>query len=118
MHKREELASFRTLANPCGLIIPIVIDDGDCFPAEVRRMQWHPFHTFANPFIRTDSPKQEALAEVLRERICPMVERALNKAPDFDPAWEQIAHKQFEHMFCIKTPIQRSVPPFVLPNLP
>lgn len=66
MHYREQAAKFRTLANPAGLIIPLVIDDGDCFPKEVQAMQAEPLHKFANPFIRIDSPKQEALAEILK----------------------------------------------------
>jgi hypothetical protein len=117
MHKREELANFRTPTNPGGLIIPVIIDDGHCFPVEVRKMQSERFHNFANPFIRPDSPKQEALAEFLRERVCPMIERTLETVPNFDPAWEQIAHKQFEHMFRIQTPVQNSIPPLVLPSL-
>lgn len=118
MRKREELTSFRTPVNPCGLIVPVVIDDGSRFPMEVQKMQLEPLHRFANPFIRPDSPKQEALAETLRERVCPVIERALDKVPDFDPSWEQIAHKQFEHMFQIQTQVQSSVPSLMLPQLP
>jgi hypothetical protein len=118
MHKREELTNFRTSSNPAGLIVPVVIDDGTSFPAEVRKMQSEPLNPFANPFMRIESPKQEELAEVLKQRVCPTVERALNRAPAFDPGWEQLAHKQFEHMFRIQTPIQSSVPALVLPSLP
>lgn len=81
-------------------------------------MQAEPLHKFANPFIRIDSPKQEALAETLKDRVCPMIEKALNKVPVFDPAWEQIAHKQFEHMFQIHVQAQTTVPSLILPQLP
>jgi hypothetical protein len=73
-------------------------------------MQAEPLHKFANPFIRSDSPKQEALAEVLKDKLCPMVEKALAKVPAFDPGWERIAHKQFENMFQILVQAQTTVP--------
>lgn len=118
MHKREQLAKFRTADNPSGLIIPVVIDDGECFPLEVQAMQGEQLHAFANPFIRIDSPKQEALAEVLRDRLCPVIEQALPKVPPFDPAWGQMAHAQFENMFRIHVQTQTTVPSLMLPNLP
>lgn len=94
MHHREKVGKLRTSGNPWGLIIPVVIDDGNCFPAEVQAMQGEPLHAFANPFMRPDSPKQEAMADVLRNKLCASIERALAATPPFDPAWEQIAHKQ------------------------
>lgn len=118
MHERERSLGFRSGTNPAGLIIPVVIDDGDCFPIEVKAMQCQPFHEFANPFIRVDSPKQEALAEVLRNGLCPAIDKALKSIPPFDPAWEQIAHKQFENTFRIQTQTQISLPPLMLPQLP
>jgi hypothetical protein len=68
---RQLLRKFRTPENPYGLVIPVVIDDGDSFPMEIQVMLFESLHEFAHPFLRIDSPKQEALAEVLRERICP-----------------------------------------------
>lgn len=117
MHHREQLMKFRTPANPAGLIIPAVIDDGETFPVEVQAMQGEPLHEYANPFIRIDSPKQEALADILRGRLCPAIERALQSAPAFDPAWEQLAQKQFEHTFRIHAQVQTAMPSLVLPNL-
>jgi hypothetical protein len=118
MHHREQLTKFRTPENPSGLIIPVVIDDGESFPQEVKAMQGEPLHKFANPFIRIDSPKQEDLAEVLKEKLCPIIEMALTKVPGYDPAWEQLAHKQFENMFRIVAQRQTTVPSLVLPPLP
>ena len=70
MHHREKSKNFRCAANPWGLIVPVVIDDGNCFPPEVQAMQGEQLHAFANPFIRPDSTKQEAMAEVLRNKLC------------------------------------------------
>jgi hypothetical protein len=115
MHHREKTGNFRTAANPWGLIIPVVIDDGNCFPPEVQAMQGEPLHEFANPFMRPDSPKQEALAEVLRNKFCDSIERAIESTPPYDPEWETLAHKQFEGMFQIHMQSQKTVPSLVLP---
>lgn len=118
MCRREKLVQFRTADNPSRLIIPMTIDDGDCFPPEIRAMQCEQLHQFANPFIRTDSPKQEDFTERLREKVCPMIEQALATVPDFDPAWEGIAHEGFENLFRISTQAQLKVPALVPPRLP
>jgi TIR domain-containing protein len=118
MHRREQMSGFRTHANPFGLIIPVVIDDGDCFPPEVQAMQAEPLHQYANPFIRIDSPKQEELAEVVKTKLCPMIEKALLNVPTFDPTWEEIDHKHFENMFQIQVKTQTTVPSLLLASLP
>src|ERR1043166_6642420 len=56
MYRRELDNNFRSATNPSGLIVPIVIDDGISFPPEIQAIQGEPFHDFANPFIRMDSP--------------------------------------------------------------
>lgn len=115
MHHRETTGNFRTAKNPWGLIIPVIIDDGDCFPLEVQAMQGEPLHVFANPFMRPDSPKQEALAEVLKNKLCASIEQALEAVPPYDPTWEGLAHKQFEGMFKIHMQSQKIAPSLVLP---
>ena len=118
MHEREKLTQVRTAENRMGLFIPLVIDDGDCFPAEVQGMQRESLHKFANPFIRPDSPKQEEFAETLKDRVCPMIEKALIKVPVFDPEWGRIACDQFDHLFKIHLQSQTTVPSLTLPPLP
>ena len=85
MSARERAAGLRTQGNPGGLIVPLVIDDGDLFPAEIQAIQSERIHNFANPFMRPDSPRQEELAEIIRTRVCPSVERMLQSVPEFDP---------------------------------
>lgn len=114
MHHREQLARSGGGLNGHGLIIPVVIDDGECFPAEVQEMQCQKLHDFANPFIRIDSTRQEELAEVLRRNVCPVIERALKHIPDYDPKWEEIAHGQFKNTFKINVQAQKTVPSLVL----
>ncbi len=115
MYHREQITNFRTLKNPNGLIIPVVIDDGECFPKEIQAMQWEPLHKFANPFIRIDSPKQEQLAEVIKSKICPTIEKALTNTPPFDPSWEKVSCDEFMNMFEIAKQSQKTVPSLRLP---
>ncbi len=117
MYHREQLAKLRTRENPKGLIIPIVIDDGDCFPNEIKEMHPKKMHKFANPFIGRETKEQMELAEFLRINVCPIIDEALKRVPPYDPNWETIAHDQFEDKFRIKIQEQSSVPSIKLSNL-
>lgn len=110
MHHRERSEHLRTTSNPWGLIIPVIIDDGDCFPMEIRQMQSEGIHEYANPFMRSDSPKQEALAERLRTRLCPAICTAMHQVPPFNPEWERMAHDGFSSMFEVHAQAQTAVP--------
>lgn len=118
MLERERANSLRNATNPFGLIIPIIIDDGECFPPEIQAMTGEALHEFANPFIRVDSPKQEALAEVLRTKVCPAIEKLLFRVPDYDPNWEKMAYKHFEALFQIQVKPQVTIPSLKLPQIP
>ena len=109
MHHRETQLGYRTAAKPDALILPFVIDDGQTFPPEVQAMQGEPIHNFANPDMRIDSPRQEEFTEHLR-RWCPRVLTALNSIPTFDPAWETLAHENFNEMFRIHMASQKTLP--------
>src|ERR1700693_2953450 len=110
MYQRERELGRRSAENPVGLILPVIIDDGDRFPPEVRAMQAEKFHQFANPFMRVDSPRQEAFTECLR-RWCPIIEQALLSAPPFNEAWETRAYDdQAKEMFRIEIMAQKTLP--------
>lgn len=115
MHHRELTGKYRTPENPWGLIIPVIIDDGNCFPPEVQAMQAEQLHLYANPFMRPDSPMQEAFAEAIKNKLCASIERALAASPPYDPTWEKLAHKQFEGVFRIHMQTQKTVPSLILP---
>jgi hypothetical protein len=118
MCAREKETGFRTKENPSGLIIPLINDDGNQFPAEIQEIQSQGLHNFANPFMRPDSPKQEELAEVLRTLVCPIIERMLQSVPEFNPEWETHAHERFQEMFRIQAQQQLTVPSLTLPRTP
>ena len=72
-------------------------------------MQAGKIHSFANPYMRGDSQRQEDFAEHLRE-WCPRVETALQHVPPFDLEWDQLAYNQFNEMFRIKVAAQKTLP--------
>ena len=110
MLDREQKTGFRCQANPSGLILPIVIDDGDCFPPEISAIQSkQQFHEFANPDMCLGTPTQERFTGAIKAWT-PDIEMALQHAPPFDPNWEHVAHDQFLNLFKIRTQTQTTVP--------
>jgi hypothetical protein len=117
MHHREKERRYRTVDNENVLILPLVIDDGKSFPPEVQKMQAEDIHDFANPFMQANSRNQEEFTEWLR-KWCPRVVNAVETVPQFETAWEQLGHDQFNEMFRIKSETQRTLPSLSLLPIP
>lgn len=115
MYERERKLNYRSISKPDVLILPFIIDDGSCFPAEVQDIQSESIHEFANPFMCKDSPRQENFAQHLRT-CCGRIEGALQSAPPFDPAWENENFNYFKDMFRIKLDAHKIVPSLSLPT--
>jgi len=47
MMYRERKLGYRTTANPGGIVLPIVVHDGEYFPETARKMQWLDCNEFA-----------------------------------------------------------------------
>jgi hypothetical protein len=109
MVEREKQSQLRTPQQPEGLILPFVIDDGDSFPPEVQAMQAEKIHEFANPWILPTSPRHEEFTQRLHD-WCPCVERALQRVPSYDSAWEQLARERFQDQFRIRIAAQTTLP--------
>jgi len=108
---RLELALMhhRAINQSASIILPFIINDGDCFPPEIQAIQSVSIHDFANPYMLTNSPRQEDFAEHLKA-CCPRIHDALATVPQFDPAWDNIARDQFSELFKIKMQAQITVP--------
>lgn len=109
MYEREQKLNYRSIKNPEALILPFIIDDGDCFPIEIQAIQSESIHKFANPFMRKGTPSHANFAERLRT-CCGRIENAIQSAPPFDPAWENENYDHFKEMFRIKLPAHKIVP--------
>ena len=91
------------------LILPFVLNDGDSFPAEVRAIQSVGIHRFANPTWRPETRRHAKFSDVIFKH-CPDIERALNEAPRFQPAWEEFSLQGFQEMFDFQVQEQTVVP--------
>ena len=109
---RLELALMhhRAMGNPARMILPFIIDDGECFPEEIQKIQSVPIHDFARPYMRHDSPMREQFAEFLQVSCCPDIKTAIQAVPPFNPAWEEIAHEKFGESFRITMQAQTTIP--------
>lgn len=102
MHHRFETFGGR-------LIFPIIIEDGDRFEPKVLAIQSQRIHDYSNPWLCINTPKYEEFTEKIRSWV-PSISAAIQSAPAFDPSWGQFHRSQFEHLFILNTPTQRTVP--------
>ncbi len=105
------LARRQSLTNSLGpppLILAIVIHDGDDIDTSLADIQRFPLQKYSNPWIAEGS----SVAEVLSMRIQEFsghVVHALNRVPDYDPSWPDLATKEFLGVFANRT-VQRELP--------
>ena len=110
MRHREKQLDFRTAGNPNGLILPVIINDGDRFPDEVKEIQGKKIHKFAQPCMCLNTPLQENFAELLKNDFCPEIESALENVPAHDSAWQDFVYDQFKEQFKAAAAKQTKVP--------
>ena len=116
MYHRQKERRYRAVDEEHVLILPLVIDDGESFPPEVQEMQRFERipREFTNPFMRPDSRRQEEFADWLMSTCRERVIDALDKVPQFQAGWGQVAHDQFKEMFRIKIGAQKTLPKLAL----
>jgi hypothetical protein len=98
MRAREQACGFGSVAQPGCLIVPVVLHDGEDFPPAVRHIQRADFKEVANVRIAKGSARAEQLADAVRHWV-PEVKNAVMRAPDFDPAWRNIAAAELIETF-------------------
>jgi hypothetical protein len=94
MRAREDACGHGTPNQPGGLIVPVVIHDGEDFPLEVRHIQVADFQDIVNVHMAPNSATAEELARRVA-KWAPDVRAAVHRAPEFDPAWISIAATSF-----------------------
>jgi hypothetical protein len=98
MMAREKLLNFRTKDQPHGLIVPVIIHDGEDFRDVLRPIQ--PFEicelTFLN--LSPTCPKAQKLEGVIKQ-IAIRVAQAIRLAELFNPNWEDIVCDEFMKLF-------------------
>lgn len=86
---RENQLGYRTIKNPRGLILPVIVHDGESFPEFAKRMQSLNCKDFAR--IGEGFKKTERYVE-FQDRIIPWsreVANIITHAPTWQPKWRE-----------------------------
>jgi hypothetical protein len=94
MRAREEACGLVNVQKPEGLILPVILHDGEDFPADVRHIQCAQFQDVVNLRMATGSFVAERLDSRVRDWV-PDVRSAIARAPVFDPNWRQLTAIRF-----------------------
>lgn len=93
-----------------GLIVPVVIHDGEDFPKDICAITPTYLQDCANVRLAKDSPTEEELSKRIRDSLVPNVARAIQRAPDYDSDWENMTASNFLELFNRPAPKQKSLP--------
>jgi hypothetical protein len=110
MMAREKASGLRSLERTGGLIIPAAIHDGEDFPKEVAAIKPYPLQDFANPWIAEKSPTAEAFATTIKH-WAPHIKAAINRAPEYDETWSELALEEFLTLFAGESTARQSTLP-------
>lgn len=112
MLAREKSEGCRTAANAYGLTIPIVIHDGDEFPADLGHIQKLEFQAVYNTRMRRDSLLAEQLSDLLAQSAAGIA-AAIRNAPPYREDWPKLEAKQFfDRYHRTDAPSQKVLPRF------
>jgi hypothetical protein len=109
MRSREDRCGFRTPERPEGLIVPAIIHDGDDLPDEARILNPLCLQKYTNIRVAQYSPTLEELANQI-QAWAPDIVRAIERAPDYDATWLQLAVDKFIDLFKVPPSRQRILP--------
>ncbi|MEJ2419771.1 MAG: toll/interleukin-1 receptor domain-containing protein, partial [Exilibacterium sp.] len=93
MLSREKAVGARTLANKYGLVVPIVVHDGENIPSDLGAVQMLDIKAYYNPRMRRDSEKAEALSDVIGTHAQGLA-GAIENAPPWQANWPKQAAEQ------------------------
>ena len=95
---REEVSRLALPTFDGGLVVPVLIHDGDDIPDEMKEIQSLRLQKLCNPRMTSDSPTGEQLSEKIRAWV-PDVRAAIERAPAWDSSWPGLATQQFASLF-------------------
>jgi hypothetical protein len=109
---REQETSSRAARHKYGLVIPAVIHDCDDSPQTLRYIERMDIRSCYNTRMRVDSPKAEQLGDLIEIHAAGIAD-AIRHAPDWKPAWPQVAADAFfDEFYKAESPAQTEVPKF------
>ncbi|NEZ55824.1 toll/interleukin-1 receptor domain-containing protein [Adonisia turfae] len=109
MLAREEKTGFGTAQRPERLIIPARIHDGQYFPRFIGDIQCACLEHCSNVRLARNSLRGEELTELIQKWV-PDVASAVERAPEYNSEWHQLAIDEFMKKFDAQKPRQRKIP--------
>jgi TIR domain len=112
MLARERHVGCRGAGNAFGLIVPVIIHDGQDFPNTLDYIEKLEIQSFYNTRMRKDSELAEQLSEALKVHARGFAS-AIENAPPWRPDWPaEAAEALFEAFYRPADPSQNRVPRF------
>jgi hypothetical protein len=111
MLAREQEVGCRTPQNKYGLVVPVIVHDGDRIPQELGLVQRLDIKTCYNTRMRRDGPKAEELSDKIEEHAKGLADAIVN-APQWRKNWSQQAAQQLFNTYYAFEASQRTVPRF------
>jgi hypothetical protein len=109
---REKDAGCRTAKNKFGIIVPVVIHDGESFPKQLNHIERLDIKCCYNTRMREDSAKAEELSELI-DLHAEGIAAAIQHAPKWKKAWSQAAANGFfKSLYSDVSPAQIRIPRF------
>lgn len=110
MLAREQEMSCRTIANPCGLIIPAILHDYETPEPHLAHIQTRDLRRYFNPRMPRNGPRAEQLADALMA-AAPGITRAIESAPSWQPSWPQTTADAFLQILWQQIPPRQTIVP-------
>lgn len=109
MCARENAYGLGGKSRPERLIVPAILHDGDDLPHEIRIIQAAKLQECSNVSLADNSPKREMLSDKIRAWV-PDVVKAIQRAPEHDPAWVELAADELLKLFQMPEAKQVTLP--------
>ena len=109
MLDRERRHKARTVKNEYGLVIPIVVHDGESIPKALGSAQRLDAKDYFNAHMPTEGHKAERLADLIATHA-KGIAAAIKHAPRWDKTWPTQAAKQLLKAFQGRQESQRTLP--------
>ena len=113
MTAREDFSGARTSNNKYGLVVPVILHDGETIPERFAGTQQLDLKPYYNTRMRPDGDKAELLTEVIRRHAGGFAE-AIDNAPPFQEHWPQEAARRLFMQLIAPPSSQRERPKFLI----
>ena len=111
MVAREQVTESRTPANKYGLVVPVIVHDGETISKTLGPTQWLDIKECYNTRMRRDGAKAEVLSDKIHEHAGGIA-GAIAHAPAWQESWPLAAAKKLFTAYYTSEASQNWVPRF------